>query len=131
VSRNAKKSGGLSFNPLLSRTDANVEAVPLAVNIDTRLPVDMSTGEHVEPAAGSVPMKFTFYFSPEQLERLDTAWSTFRRQTRGTGIRLSKSLFVRVALDRLLDEFDQSPDQVMGLLRDQSMTAASADRVRL
>ena len=75
----------------------------------------------------TTPVKFTFYFSVEQLDRLDTAWSVFRRRTRGSGLRLSKSLFTRVALDRLLDEFDRDPEGVVALLREQGTAAGGRD----
>lgn len=106
MSRSPKKAGGLNFNPLLSRTeapeaDAHADAIPA---LPPRTP------------AAAMPTKFTFYFTPEQLDRLDAAWTAFRRRSRGGGPRISKSLFVRVALDRLLDEFDRDPEAVAALL---------------
>lgn len=122
---NSRKAGGLNFNPLLARTEslqADSEAVS-SVEESTR--VDTSTRPQVDPlsATPAAPpsiqgtTKFTFYFTAEQLDRLDQAWETFRRQTRGTGKRISKSQFVRIALDRLLDEFDEQPEKVMAQLR--------------
>ena len=117
-----KKTGGLVHNPLLKRTDAGSP-----VDGDTRTPVDLHTREHVEgtpvapaPSEGSErASKFTFYFTPQQLERLDTAWEVMRRRGRGRKQRPSKSQFVRVALDQLLDDFEQDPDKVMDLLANQ------------
>ena len=63
--------------------------------------------------------KFTFYFTPAQLERLDQAWATLRRTSRGRGQRVSKSQFVRVALDRLLDDFERNPEGVAAALLQQ------------
>ena len=112
----SKKAGGLNFNPLLSRTEPEQPGSPEAPE-NTRTPVDTRTREHVPATAG--PSKFTFYFNEEQLRRLDDAWATFRRQTRGSGQRLTKSQFVRVALDRLLDDFERDPEEVIALLRNQ------------
>lgn len=121
MSRNTRKPGGLNFNPLLERTEPTTpEATGESVT-----PVDTSTGTPVHPPtrepadvpAATGPIKFTFYFNPEQLDRLDGAWETFRRRQRGTGQRISKSQFVRVALDRLLDDFDRDPEEVMAQLR--------------
>lgn len=117
-----KKTGGLVHNPLLRRTD------DLTASDDTRTPVDLHTRTHVEdavttPAPAPVSeraSKFTFYFTPQQLERLDTAWEVMRRRGRERKLRPSKSQFVRVALDQLLDAFEQNPEQVMDLLVQQS-----------
>ena len=62
------------------------------------------------------PEKFTFYFTPEQLERLDDVWEQLRRHKPRGQRRPSKSRFVRVALDRLLDDFHRDPEGVMQLL---------------
>ncbi len=110
----SKKTGGLNVNPLLSRTEPERPNSPEAPD-HARTPVDTPARQHVSATAG--PSKFTFYFSEEQLRRLDDAWGTFRRHTRGSGQRLTKSQFVRVALDRLLDDFERDPENVMALLR--------------
>lgn len=125
MSRNARKPGGLNFNPLLERTELapseadarSVEETALPVDTSTRGQIHPSTRVHANAPAASAPIKFTFYFTPEQLDRLDGAWETFRRRQRGTGPRISKSQFVRVALDRLLDDFDRDPETVMAQLR--------------
>ena len=122
VSRNTSKAGGLDFNPLLGRTDTTREPSSATSGENTRTPVNTSTRTHVTGTDEALAVKFTFYFMPDQLDRLDTAWSSFRRQARGSGHRLSKSLFVRVALDRLLDDFDQNPEAVLAMLRDQSFS---------
>ncbi len=124
MSRSARKPGGLNFNPLLERTDPTRPEADQGRREDST-PVDTSTRQHVppptreqaDPPAATAPIKFTFYFTPEQLDRLDGAWETFRRRQRGTGQRISKSQFVRVALDRLLDDFDRDPEDVMAQLR--------------
>jgi len=67
-------------------------------------------------------LKFTFYFSEEQLDRLDQVWETLRRSRRRPRRRISKSQFVRLALDNLLDEFEKDPDQVTRLLLQQAET---------
>lgn len=64
-----------------------------------------------EPAA---PVKFTFYFSPEQLRRLDTLWLRAKLEHRE---RMNKSEFVRLALDRLLNDFEKNPRRVLDDLR--------------
>ncbi len=149
----AKKTGGLAFNPLLSRTEPDeaaaqstpephptnvtskraapitsepaavqpVDAPPLPVGTPTRLHVhtpDLHPLEATAPDIAERPSKFTFYFTPEQLDRLDDAWEQMRKGRRG-GRRPSKSRFVRVALDRLLDEFEQNPEHVIALLREE------------
>ena len=89
----SKRTGGLAVNPLLQKTETHVDT----------------------PTSIGAPEKFTFYFTPEQLERLDEVWSGLRKK--GTK-RISKSQFVRIALDRLLDEYEKNPDEVVRLLRD-------------
>ncbi len=141
-----RKTTGLAHNPLLARTDTKDE--PAAVSgaratpdrTGTQLPaeevthehVDTSTGIHVDSQAGThvdTPtrildrsLKFTFYFSEEQLDRLDQVWETLRRSRRRPRRRISKSQFVRLALDNLLDEFEKDPDQVTRLLLQQAET---------
>ena len=125
MSRNARKPGGLNFNPLLERTEPAIPETDahttrertLPVDTSTRIQVDPPARKHADTPAATAPIKFTFYFTPEQLDRLDEAWETFRRRQRGTGPRISKSQFVRVALDRLLDDFDRDPEMVMAQLR--------------
>ena len=127
-----RRAGGLGVNPLLVSTEraqpepqsaaepapptpagaaperAGTDGVAEHVDVSTRQPVDTSSG----------PIKFTFYFTPEQLDRLDAAWDRFRRQTRQKGRRgVSKSQFVRLGLDLLLEEFERDPERVMARLR--------------
>jgi hypothetical protein len=130
VSRNPKKVGGLNFNPLLGRTEG-AEQIDVAIGEEpSPAPEEgMTSHAHETPGEGA-PVKFTFYFTPEQLDRLDLAWSRFRRQSRGADRRLSKSLFIRVALDRLLDEFDRQPEEVMALLRGQGAESVRTPRQR-
>lgn len=125
MSRNVRKPGGLNFNPLLERTEpvtpeadipTTEEGVPL-VDTSTRTPIHPPISGPADTPAATAPIKFTFYFTPEQLDRLDAAWESFRRRQRGAGPRISKSHFVRVALDRLLDDFDRNPEEVMSQLR--------------
>ena len=113
-----RKSGGLGSNPLLTRTEperATGRPVdPVAPEmIDTRQHVDTQARGRVDTSTS----KFTFYFTEEQLDRLDAVWQQLRRANRHSGQRLSKSHVVRVALDRLLDEFDQDPDAVIAELK--------------
>ena len=116
----SRKNGGLGSNPLLTRTDPGkatgkpVDPVAPEV-IDARLRVDTQTRVHADTSIS----KFTFYFTVEQLDRLDTVWQQLRRTNRHSGQRLSKSHMVRVALNRLLDEFDQNPDAVIAELKQQ------------
>ncbi len=109
-----KKTGGLSYNPLLSRTEPAAATSDREQDMHTRAQVDTSTSERVDKQPQS--SRFTFYFTPEQLDRLDRAWERFRREGRRSGQRMSKSLFVRVALDKLLDDFEQNPQEVVELL---------------
>ncbi len=141
-----RKTTGLAHNPLLARTDTKDE--PAAASgaratpdrTGTQLPTeevthehaDTSTSTHVDSQAGTpvdMPtrildrsLKFTFYFSEEQLDRLDQVWETLRRSRRRPRRRISKSQFVRLALDNLLDEFEKDPDQVTRLLLQQAET---------
>lgn len=69
------------------------------------------------PEAGSeaeAPVKFTFYFSPEQLRQLDNLWV---RAKLDHNVKVNKSEFVRLALDRLLAEFERAPREVLDDLR--------------
>jgi hypothetical protein len=123
-----RKRASAVYNPLLSRTepesDAGAEAlaetteVAAATDGLTSLPVDTQTRPQADTPAGPAPtQKFTFYFSEEQLERLDAIWERLRRESRRSKQRVSKSLFVRVALDRLLDDFERDPERVIAELK--------------
>ena len=61
-------------------------------------------------APAEAPVKFTFYFSPEQLRQLDTLWV---RAKLDHNVKVNKSEFVRLALDRLLAEFEKHPQRVL------------------
>ncbi|GEM_PF-2665692 len=65
-------------------------------------------------APSEAPVKFTFYFSPEQLRQLDTLWV---RAKLDHHVKVNKSEFVRLALDRLLAEFEKHPQRVLDDLR--------------
>jgi len=69
-----------------------------------------------EAMAQQAPVKFTFYFMPDQLERLDNLWLRVKLDHRE---RLNKSEFVRLALARLMEEFDRDPKGVLAELRRQ------------
>lgn len=69
------------------------------------------------PEAGAeaeAPVKFTFYFSPDQLRQLDNLWV---RAKLDHNVKVNKSEFVRLALDRLLREFERAPREVLDDLR--------------
>lgn len=120
-STNSKKSGGLAANPLLTRTEPTQAIQPPARETtadtaeDTGMHVDMQT----RPRVDTPTSKFTFYFTEEQLDRLDDLWGQLRRANRRGGQRLSKSHVVRVALDRLLADFDEHPERVMSELKQE------------
>jgi len=67
--------------------------------------------ESEEHTAGATPkpVKFTFYFSPDTLEALETAWFELRRRT---GRKISKSEIV----DRIVRESVQDIDRLEQLL---------------
>ena len=115
----SRKSGGLGANPLLRRTEPATATTalipPVAEEPSIRPPVDTQT----RVRADTPTSKFTFYFTDEQLDRLDHVWEGLRREGRRTGVRLSKSHVVRVALDRLLDEFEEDPERVLAELKQQ------------
>lgn len=135
-----RKTTGLAHNPLLARTDTTDEPATASGaratpdQTGTQLPAEDVTHEHVDTSTGiqvnsqagthvdtstrilDRSLKFTFYFSEEQLDRLDHVWETLRRSRRRPRRRISKSQFVRLALDNLLDEFEKDPDQVTGRL---------------
>ena len=127
-----RRAGGLGVNPLLVSTErAQPEPQPAAEPVISMPagaareraepegvagPVDVSTRPPADTPTGTI--KFTFYFTPEQLDRLDAAWDRFRRQTRQRGRRgVSKSQFVRLGLDLLLEEFERDPEGVIARLR--------------
>lgn len=66
------------------------------------------------PVTEEPPVKFTFYFSPAQLRQLDDLWI---RAKVDHGQKVSKSEFVRLAVARLLDEFDKNPERVLSQLK--------------
>jgi len=101
--------------------------------VSTGIQVDTPTSKQVDifpqkqegtPAAKQVDTstsnKFTFYFTAQELQKLDDVWEIMRRRTRGTKQRFSKSKFVRLALDRLLADFEQDQELVMTQLLAQS-----------
>ena len=103
-----RKTTGLAHNPLLARTDTKDEpaavsgawttpdrtGTPLPAEEVTQEQVDTSTSTLVDSQAGihvDTPtrildrsLKFTFYFSEEQLDRLDQVWETLRRSRRSS-----------------------------------------------
>lgn len=114
------------INPLLQRTEEAAEpepanaAQPEAAPAQAALPAVSPAAEAPAPvavpaaapgpAASEAPVKFTFYFQPEQLRRLDDLWLRAKLQYRA---KINKSEFVRLALDRLIDEFDSDPQRVL------------------
>lgn len=112
-----KKSGGLASNPLLQPTEPQdaVEATP--PEPQSRTDQESADGMPAPQRTDAPTIKFTFYFTDEQLERLDDLWDQVRRRPRGSKQRISKSHVVRVALDRLLDEYDRDPERVTRELR--------------
>ena len=117
MSANAKKPGGLGFNPLLARTDCT--------DGPADAPADTPARQHVNTREET--SKFTFYFTPAQLERLDRVWLTFRRQARGSKRRVTKSQIVRLAVDRLLDDVERRPEEVFAALRRLTEERGDAD----
>jgi hypothetical protein len=124
------------INPLLRRTDAapegaqppllEVAAEPAGPAVGpaatpapaaaTPLPAPPVAQPPAPEAANEAPVKFTFYFMPEQLRRLDDLWLRTKLAHRE---RLNKSEFVRLALDRLMDAYDNEPQGVLEALRRQ------------
>jgi len=112
------------INPLLQRTEEPAEpdaaSSPSAdTPVQAALPTTAPAPIAVQPAppqvtelapANEAPVKFTFYFQPEQLRRLDDLWLRAKLQYRA---KINKSEFVRLALDRLIDEFDNDPQRVL------------------
>ena len=94
------------INPLFQRT-GRTEEEPA--------PRGLRQAQATPPAGskGSAPVKFTFYFTPDQLQRLDDLWLRAKLEHRA---RLNKSEFVRLALDRLMEEFERDPKSVLGEL---------------
>lgn len=85
------------FNPLLQRTDTSTHVdVPESVE-------EVTSGQ----------TKFTFYFTNDQLARLDRLYIGLRKNGRR---RVTKSQVVRVALDKLLDDYETNPDEILRAL---------------
>ena len=97
------------INPLFQRTDPSTRPARLS-SVREAAPVSEPETSEVSQA----PVKFTFYFQPSQLQRLDHLWVRTKLEHRE---RLNKSEFVRLALDRLMDEYDRDPTAVLGDLR--------------
>jgi len=106
------------INPLLQRTEEEsakpMAPAAVAPPMDTKpalAPAPPPSPDLAAAAGGpEASVKFTFYFAPEQLRRLDDLWLRAKLQHRA---RLNKSEFVRLALDRLMEEFDQDPKAVL------------------
>ena len=100
------------INPLFQRTgQRSQEARPTGLREPSEEP---QTTPPTEKTGGGAPVKFTFYFMPGQLERLDDLWVRAKLEHRE---RVNKSEFVRLALERLMDEFDRDPKAVIAELR--------------
>ncbi|MSQ26717.1 MAG: hypothetical protein EXR51_01080 [Dehalococcoidia bacterium] len=127
------------INPLLRRTDAgneNPASQPHLLNVQPLQPPAVAVAVHPVVPANPVgpkpvqppipisqpPVKFTFYFLPEQLRRLDNLWVRSKLDHRE---RLNKSEFVRLALDRLMERFDQDPKEVLDDLKRHRSSAAA------
>ncbi len=90
---------------------------PVATPEGTQANTPTSTLVHTQTRVPADTQKFTFYFTQEQLDRLDQVWTELRQQRRRTGQqRVSKSQLVRVALDKLLDDFERDPEETICLL---------------
>lgn len=98
------------INPLFQRTEGGQPPARL------RGPQATAPANEVPAPHGQAPVKFTFYFMPDQLERLDNIWVRAKVDHRE---RLNKSEFVRLALERLMEEFDRDPQSVIAELRRQ------------
>lgn len=72
-------------------------------------PTTQEETEDTGTSAGSKPVKFTFYFSPDTLTALEEAWFELRRRT---GRKISKSEIV----DRVVRESVQDIDRLEQLL---------------
>ena len=101
------------------------EAPPAATTVTTPAPTPLRgrgrpqgarTARATAPAETALaaedepPVKFTFYFSPAQLRQLDDLWVHAKLDH---GQKVSKSGFVRLAVARLLEEFDKNPTRVL------------------
>ena len=98
------------INPLFQKTEAPRPPTRLRGS-QVAAPQEAPT-----PVGPQAPVKFTFYFTPDQLERLDNLWVRAKVDHRE---RLNKSEFVRLALDRLMEEFDRDPKSVISDLKRQ------------
>lgn len=104
------------INPLFQRTDPATRRRPDALEGPAQGPNIAVGAPHAValPDAGHAPVKFTFYFTPSQLDRLDQLWLRTKLEHRE---KLNKSEFVRLAIDRLMDEFDKDPKTVLTELK--------------
>ena len=103
------------INPLFQRTDPGAKPARVT-NIRAQAPVMDVAPEPAVAEAGQAPVKFTFYFMPSQLERLDQLWLRTKLEQRE---KLNKSEFLRLALDHLMDRFEQDPKGVLAELKQQ------------
>lgn len=127
------------INPLFQRTEPEtaepeaqpVEAITRPDDLEEAAPPENSAATSTsarpaasprartrrpEPQATEAPVKFTFYFSPDQLRRLDDLWLRAKLDFHA---RLNKSEFVRLALDHLLEDFEKNPQRVLQQLKRQ------------
>jgi hypothetical protein len=109
----------LGTNPLLTRTEPSTEVKTPASAAPTPEPAVTPVDPQARGRVDTSTSKFTFYFTDEELDRLDVVWQQLRRGSRRSGQRLTKSHVVRVALDRLLDEYDRDPERVISELKQQ------------
>ena len=102
------------INPLFQRTTRPTAVEPPPEALRQAQGTDVEKAQ-ATPRAGA-PVKFTFYFSQDQLDKLDDLWVRAKLEHRE---KLNKSEFVRLALDRLIAEFEHDPKSVLAELRRQ------------
>jgi hypothetical protein len=104
------------INPLFQRTTRPTAVESPPEGLRQAQATDVGRAQGTTPSKAGAPVKFTFYFSQDQLDKLDDLWVRAKLEHRQ---RLNKSEFVRLALDRLIAEFERDPKAVLADLQRQ------------
>lgn len=106
------RKGGLGqFNPLFDDTEKSKSAGTPS-DLTASSPAHQPTSRSAKPQSDDEELvKAAFYFSQEELDRLEEVWQKLRRIQRWQKRTISKSLLVRIAFRQLADTIENDPEE--------------------